>query len=124
MQTITCDLVITWYQVANSESVSSETLITCAHGDVVSDKTIGVKTARSKTWIHTLIFYASLFSAAIIVEDAFRPTAVVWITMILGDTSTLAIITDGIGATRTFIQYRLRSLKTITISKYFTNVKL
>lgn len=72
-----------WYLLATNEGVSLITEQTSARWNVVDYWAFCVLSASSRTWIYALLSYTSFISRTIVVEDTFRSTSNIRISLVL-----------------------------------------
>lgn len=70
-----------------------------AHGHMLTDFADGTDTTRTHTGIHTLVALAGLVAGTVCIEDTLGTTTHIGITLEFGQTRTLSILADCIGAT-------------------------
>lgn len=101
-------MVVTSYDLTVVKGISSHSLRTTAHRNMVYHVTDSILSASPRAWISTLIFYASLISWTISAEYTFRSTTHVWIAMLFFYASTNSVVANCITTTWrwiTFVNY-------------------
>lgn len=82
----------TFYRGTHYKGIAGHSRRASANRYVISDRTQGIETANSEvTWILTLVLNASPVSRTIGIQNTFRTTSKVRISLILGEARTYTI---------------------------------